>query len=322
MKTVAKAQSFTVADLAREYLGSVKETMKPSAYALYENYALNEVVPKIGDMGAAGFDREVLEKVLDQCLYSHDGKSRRSRNTMYMIEAVIRSMFHHGVQRGLIPAISLGKVKYSRQHKENDVTILSKWEIQGLLYDAHQIGTVQELQVMLPLYLGLSLSELCGLKWEDIDLKTGNIYVHRCLKRIMQTEPDGTTSTSNIIYELDSCEQRTFRLPENMYKLLKIIYDGKAEQVPRQEKNWFAASLDYKHAEGRTLQYRLKNLGIHGGIDKLSYRCLRDTFAVNCLKAGANVKTLANILGIKMQVVCERYGEWMGYDDGFLVRMG
>jgi len=315
-------RTFTVADLAWEYLGSAKETMKPSAYALYENYALNEVIPKIGTMGAAGFERKDLEKFLDGCLYSRDGKSRRSRNTMYIIEAVIRSMFHHGMQRGLIPTVSLGKVKYSRQHTENDVTILSEWEIQGLLHDACQMGAAQELQVMLPLYLGLGLSELCGLKWEDIDLETGIIYVHSCLKRIMKTEPNGTSSTFNTIYELDSCEQRRFQLPETIYKKLAAIFYGKQKDIPKQEKSWFVASLDYKYAEGRTLQYRLKNLGGRGGIKKLSYRSLRDTFAVGSLKAGANIRTLASILGVKMQVVCDRYAEWMEYDDSFLRKLG
>jgi len=313
--------TFTIADLVREYLNSVKETMKPSAYALYENYALNEVVPKIGEMGAAKFNRKDLEDFLDGCLYSRDGKNRRSRNTMYTIEAVLRAIFHHGVQEGLIPPMPLGKVKYNRQHTENDVEVLSKWEMQNLLNHAHQMGVTQELQVILPLYLGLGLSELCGLKWEDIDLETKTIHVHNCLKRIMQTQPDGSTSTSVSIYELAPCAQRTFRLPESICKILKKIYDGE-QKMPHQEKTWFVSSLNYKYTEGRTLQYRLKNLGIHVGINNLSYRCLRDTFAVASLRAGANAMTLAKILGVKMQVVCERYGEWMEYDDSFLNDFG
>jgi len=308
--------TFTVADLAGKYLNGVKETMKPSAYALYENYTLNEVVPKIGTMGAAEFNRNMMEDFLEQCLWSRDGKNRRSRNTMYTIEAVIRSIFHYGAQSGLIPQVSLGKIKYSRQHTENDVVVLSKWEIQGLLHDAHQMGAAQELQVLLPLYLGLNLSELSGLTWEDIDFETGNIHIHHCLKRIMQTEPDGSTSTSIIAYELAKHEQRTIRLPNDVYEILKKVFDEY-----QQERSWFVASLDYKYAEGRTLQYRLKNLGAHGGIHNLSYRCLRDTFAVTSLRAGANTRTLAAILGVKMQVVCERYGEWIAYDDSFLDKL-
>jgi len=318
--------TLTIADLAQQYLNSAKETMKPSTYALYENYALNEVAPKIGWMDAAGFNRNHLEDFLEQCLYSRDGKIRRSRNTMYTIEAVLRAIFHYGIKKSLIPAIPLGKIKYNRQHTENDVFILSKWEIQGLLHDARQLGLAQELQVMLPLYLGLGLSELCGLKWEDINLEDKSIFVHRCLKRIMQTEPDGSSATSITVYELDPCEQRTFRIPEHICKLLEKAFYGEykqkyTHQQLHQEKSWFVASLDYKYVEGRTLQYRLKNLGSRGGIENLSYRCLRDTFAVASLRAGANAMTLANVLGVKMQVVCDRYAEWMEYDDGFLERL-
>jgi len=311
----------TVADLAGEYLNNIKATMKPSAYALYENYTRNEVIPRIGRMDAAGFNRKNLEEFLAQCLWSRDGKNKRSRNTMYAIEAVIRSMFHYGGQNGFIPQVSLGRVKYGRQHTENDVEVLSKWEVQGLLRDAHQRGTAQELQVLLPLYLGLNLSELSGLQWEDVDLKKGNIFIHHCLKRVMQTMPDGSTSTSIITYELDQREQRTIRLPDHVHKVLEKAFYGEGHEEGHQEKRWFVASLGYKYIEGRTLQYRLKNLGAHGGIQNLSYRCLRDTFAVTSLRAGANARTLSHILGVKMQVVCDRYGEWLVYDDSFLDRL-
>jgi len=316
----------TVAELAQKYLGSMKEIMKPAAYALYENYALNEVVPKIGAMEAVQFDREALENFLERCLYSRDGKIRRSPNTMYAIEEVLRAMFQHGTQTGIIPEVSLGKTKYGRKKTEHDVLVLSRWEVQGLLHKARQEGAAQYLQVMLPLYLGLSLSELCGLKWEDIDFAAGKIYVHHCIKRIMQTKPDGSTCTGITAYELDQREQRIFHLPKNVYEVLEQIFYGKTEtdsrQAAVQESSWYVSSLDYKYIEGRTLQYRLKKLGNQAGIENLSYRYLRDTFAVTSLYAGANVMTLAKILGVNMQVVCDRYGGWLRYDDSFLEGIG
>jgi len=321
-----ETDTVTVADLAQEYLGSVKETMKPSTYAMYENYAINEVVPKIGGLTAARFKQQDLENFLNKCLYSRDGKIRRSHNTMYAIEEVLRAMFRYGMRAGLIPEISLGKTRYGRRKSEHDVTVLSKWEIQSLLHEAHQTGPAQELQVMLPLYLGLGLSELCGLKWEDVDLTAGKIYIHRCVKRIMQTNADGSSYTDMIIYELDQREQRMFRLPKSVWEILEQAYNGKLDtvsgRIPPQEESWFVSSLDYKYTEGRTLQYRLKTLGSRAGIQNLYYRNLRDTFAVAGLKAGANVMTLAKILGINMQVVCDRYGEWIRYDDSFLERIG
>jgi len=316
----------TVADLAQEYLGSVKETMKPATYALYENYALNEVVPRIGGLEAVRFDQKALEAFLGKCLYSRDGKTRRAQNTMYAIEEVLRAIFRHGARIGRIPEMPLGKKKYQRRKLGHDVAVLSKWEVQSILHEAHMAGLEQELQVMLPLYLGVNLSELCGLKWEDIDFATGKVYIHRCIKRIMQTKTDGSTSTEMISYELDERERRIFRLPEHIYHRLEQAFYGDSGsdsgQVSTQEESWYVSSLNYKYAEGRTLQYRLKKLGDKAGIENLSYRYLRDTFAVTCLRAGANVMTLAKILGINMQVVCDRYGEWIRYDDGFLKGIG
>jgi len=324
--SLCREKEIMVSDLAWGYLGSVKETMKPSTYAMYENYIINEVVPKIGNIAAVKFKQQDLENFLDKCLYSRDGKTRRSHSTMYAIEEVLRAMFRHGVKAGLIPEISLGKTRYGRRKSEHDVTVLSKWEIQRLLHEAHKTSPAQELQVILPLYLGLGLSELCGLKWEDVDLTAGKIYIHRCVKRIMQTNADGSSYTDMVVYELDQREQRMFRLPKNVWEILEQAHDGELEtstgKISPQDESWFVSSLDYKYAEGRTLQYRLKTIGSKAGIENLYYRNLRDTFAVASLKAGANVMTLAKILGINMQVVCDRYGEWMRYDDGFLERIG
>jgi len=317
-----QTSDLTVADLAKEYLDSVKKTMKPSTYAMYENYVLNEVVPKIGGLAAMDFNREGLESFLAKCLYSRDGKTRRSQNTMYAIEEILRAMFQYGMQKGLISEVPLGKNKYERQKTENDVIILSKWQIQKLVKEARQAGQAQEIQVMLPLYLGITLSELSGLKWEDVDLESRKIHIHHCLKRLTHKNPDNSTSTSVISYELDKREQRMIHLPTTLQEILEKAYHSDLSETPKQERTWFVSSLDYKFIEGRTLQYRLKNLGDKAGIQKLTYRCLRDTFAVLSIRAGANVKTLAEVLGVNMKVVCDRYGEWMGYDDGFLERMG
>jgi len=49
---------------------------------------------------------------------------------------------------------------------------------QAALYDKH--GT----EVILALYTGMRIGEICALMWEDIDFDNGLIYVRRTVERI------------------------------------------------------------------------------------------------------------------------------------------
>jgi len=62
--------------------------------------------------------------------------------------------------------------------------------------------------------------------------------------------------------------------------------------------------------------------GEKAGIKGLTFKTLRDTFAVLCLQAGGDVYSLAYIMGTGIPAVCDRYGQWMVKDDGFLKGIG
>lgn len=74
--------------------------------------------------------------------------------------------------------------------------------------------------------------------------------------------------------------------------------------------------------DGRTLQYRLKTAGEKAGIKGLTFKTLRDTFAVLCLQAGGDVYSLAYVMGSGIPALCDRYGQWMVKNDGFLKGIG
>lgn len=79
-----------------------------------------------------------------------------------------------------------------------------------------------------------------------------------------------------------------------------------------------SASMPADAPDGRTLQYRLKAAGEKSGIDGLTFKILRDTFAVMCLQAGGDVYSLAYIMGAGVPALCDRYGQWMIMKKGVL----
>lgn len=340
-----------VKELADYWLSDIKNTMRPSSYARYLNYVNKYILPYIGGMQACNFDKKKLSVMLGG-LYKGSGTDPvLSQYTVCLIEGMVRAMFRYGVMKHLVPEVYFGKAEYITKSKK-EAAPLSALETEQLLYVTGQQDFDIQLQVMLPLYAGLSLSELCGLKWEDIDFQTGKIYIHRNVMRIQketsfpgepavandikQTNKKTKTSTIMAECELPGWNSREFLIPEKLYGLLEnAIYKKKAGR-----KNYVAA-IDRKTGkgrkphngkspenkapvppDGRTLQYRLKTVAEQALIENLNFQILRDTFAVMCLQAGGDVCSLAYVMGITVPIVCERYKHWIVNDYEFLKEIG
>ncbi|MCI9078401.1 MAG: tyrosine-type recombinase/integrase [Lachnospiraceae bacterium] len=319
-----------IKELAELWFLDIKKIMRPSSYAVYLSYANKYILPHIGNMQADTFNAEILSSLLGEFCTGINGEYEKlSQYTVYLLESMVRSMFHYGAEKKLIHEIPFGKAEFITVKKKEAVP-LSELEIQQLLYIVGKQGKDLQLQVSVPLYTGVTLSELCGLKWEDINLETGEIHVHRNIVRIqhnMPSESKDMSETSTVLAECELPENmcRKFIMPEKLCTILKTEAYGRGVQAES-----YVAGIDKKAGrkkripvpedapDGRTLQYRLKVAGEKAGVKGLTFKTLRDTFAVLCLQAGGDVYSLAYVMGTGIPAVCDRYGQWMVKTDKFL----
>lgn len=331
--SLCSRQQILIKELVEFWLRDIKNIMRPSSYAIYYNYTRKYILPYIGNIPADMFNAEMLSSLLGSFCTGNGKEEKLSQYTVYVLESIVHAMFNYAAEKKLVHGISFGRAKFMTV-KKNEAVPLPELEIQKLLYTIEKQGKDLQLQVSIPLYTGITLSELCGLKWEDINLETGEIHIHRNLVRIQHNLPDDCKDgqeTSTVLAECELPENicRKFAMPEKLCKLLRQkIHDKK----PVAES--YVAELDKKAGrkksayvpgdapDGRTLQYRLKVAGEKAGIEGLTFKTLRDTFAVMCLQAGGDVYSLAYIMGAGVPAVCDRYGQWMVKDDGFLKGIG
>lgn len=326
-----------ISELAELWFLDIKDIMRPSSYALYQSYVKKYILPYVGTMRAdcfnAGALSELLGKLCKGNANSEGKETTLSQYTVYLLESMVHSMFHYGAEQKLIPEIPFGKAEFITVQKKEAMP-LPELEMQKLLYTVEKQGEDLQLQILLPLYTGVTLSELCGLKWEDINTDTGEIHIHRNLVRIQsniskESEENTGTATSMAECELPENMCRKFVMPEKLSSLLE-----KVEHARKPDKGSYVAEPDKKAGrkrsagmpkdapDGRTLQYRLKVAGEKAGIKGLTFKMLRDTFAVMCLQAGGDVYSLAYVMGAGVPAVCDRYGQWVVKNDGFLKEIG
>lgn len=126
---------------------------------------------------------------------------------------------------------------------------------------------------------------MCGLKWEDIDLKKGCLSVNKTVERISL----GNGKTKVVVGDpkTESSIRKVY-VPTFIIELLKE--HNKASDL-------FVLSGKLKPTEPRTLQYRFEKILKKAGIRDMTFHSLRHIYATLCIEKGMDIKTLSELLG-------------------------
>mgnify|MGYP002563882289 FL=1 len=143
--------------------------------------------------------------------------------------------------------------------------------------------------ILLCLYTGLRIGELCALKWHDIDLDEGTIRVRRTVQRL--SDKSGRLTSLTVSEPKTPSSIRTVPMPECIVNVLRKLY------TEQSERGYMFSSCADTPAEPRTFQYRYRKCLENAGVRYRSFHTLRHTFATRCISCGIDIKTLSEIMG-------------------------
>lgn len=141
----------------------------------------------------------------------------------------------------------------------------------------------------LALYAGLRIGEICALKWENIDLKNGLIFVNHTVSRIKNT--DTTETKTKLIIDKPKTENSKRIIPINS-KLQQILVAMK-----KMSQSDYVISNNEYFISPRTFEYRFHKILDMCNIEQINFHGLRHTFATRCIEVGIDIKTLSELLG-------------------------
>lgn len=209
--------------------------------------------------------------------------------TIKDIVIVLNMIIKFAMKEGYIKKRTFDLI-YPKETKNSITKVIKTKDERKILNYVLKHPTNQNIGLMLCLFTGLRVGEVCALKWQDIDFKNNQICVSRTIQRIYE-ENESDFKTVVIIDEpKTNSSYREIPINTEMCEILKKI-KGKTEL------NCYILSNSIKPIEPRVYRNYFNKVLKNLNINHIKFHGLRHTFATRCIESGADVKTVSVLLG-------------------------
>lgn len=284
------AHLVSFAQAAEEWLAEMFEKRKYSTYIKYKIIYQTHLSKAIGLCQVCPDASQEMQKKISDCL---SGK-RMSESLQKSILCVANQILKSANRKHFLSVPLLSQpAANARERKVNVFSQAEQAKIFACIYGQMDASAAA---ILLCLYTGIRLGELCALKWTDIDAANMTLTVNRTVQRIsmpgrirksvlMETEPKNESS------------KRIIPLPKELLGILSRF----------QEEREYVFGGE-KPLDPRTMQYRFKKLLKKAEVDYRNFHVLRHTFATNCVENCMDAKTLSELLGhSNVKITLDRY---------------
>ena len=284
--------------IAQEWLEKTKVGVKESSKNKYRNLLNSYILPDIGDLLINQLTSELIQEHCSQLLiYGGTNKTGLSPKTVADVLSLIRSILQYATQRGINVHCDATIVHIKQEKKE--MRVLSRLEQKNLCQYLCSNQNPCNLGILVSMFTGLRIGEICALRWNDISLPEQTIYVHHTLQRIQDYSASTHKTKVLITTPKSSCSIRTIPIPDDLVAILR-------RSAPNT--NAYLLTNTSHYMEPRTLQNRFKKVLEECGLAPINYHVLRHTFATRCVELEFDIKSLSELLGhASITITMNRY---------------
>jgi len=269
------------------YQNDCKPAIRAKTQADYENRIYQHIIPELGNIPLAKLTPGDLQqfyirlkqggRLLRRAEYG-PGLSDRMVKSCHV---TCRVALDKAVAQGLILKNPANFCKAPATHPK-EMQVLTQEEMQRLLIQAKEDGCFELL--LLELSTGLRRGELLALRWDDLDLATGELRIERQVQRVkgelIVTQPKTKASSRSII------------LPAPTLDVLKSYRQNV-------DSRWIFPSPRKKDSplDPSAVRKKLAAVLERAGCKHVRFHDLRHTFATSLLEAGVDIRYIQSLLG-------------------------
>lgn len=278
LNTEKQKDKTKLAVLCDNWLTLKKQYIKESSFVKYKSILERHIKPYFNEIPVNKIDEHTIEAFAKN-LTVKGYSAQTVKITLSVLEGVFLYFKIDVSVKRIIPKKGQKEIHIL---SSNDRLKFEKYLLYG--QDAYKIG------ILLSLYTGIRIGELCALKWEDIDLNAGTVKINATLQRIQDFKGISGNKTRIVITEPKTpSAKRTIPLPDFIIKRLKAV-DPKNGSA-------FLLTGTERFTEPRALTYVFKKYLKESGVPDINFHALRHTFTTRCIENDFEPKALSEILG-------------------------
>lgn len=283
------------------WLESIKSNIKHSSYVKYYNILTNHINPIIGKQKLISVNSNIIHQFAEykRTCGRIDGNGGLSPKTVNDIVSVIYLISKYACEMGM--PVNADMLKVRLKQPPTVVTALSRKEQKVISdYLINNFNNVN-LGILLCLYTGLRIGEICAMKFSDISSTDEIISVRKTMQRVQCLDGGRRKTCISVNTPKSECSIRDIPIPHfimnliskyNLYSCDSYILSGRADA----------------YIEPRTLENKFKKCLKACNIENVKFHILRHTFATRCIELGVEIKSLSEILGhSNVNITLNRY---------------
>ena len=258
--------------------GQVKE----STYSKYETIIRLHIRPVLGR-------RRIQELTLERIRHFREDLQRNlASKTVHDILMVLHCVLQYASEQ-FPQSVPMIRMTYPRVERK-EMRVLTREEQQRLVAYLSENMDTCKFGILLALFTGLRIGELCALRWENVSLTEETICVRATVQRLQERDRTQERRTKIVFGSPKSDTSfRTIPLTDAAAALCR--------HMNPQNPHAFILTGTETFMEPRTLQYRIKNYMKACRLEGVHCHTLRHTFATRAVEVGFELKSLSEILG-------------------------
>ena len=291
----------TLEEFLSEWLGTVSSSGSKGTHFTYSWIVQKRIIPYIGNVNLMDLRPDRIQR-----FYIHLQKEGLSNHAVAVAHKTLRVAMNHAVKLGLIGRNPCSGT-IPPKPEQTEMKFYDDRQVKSLLKTAKEIGDRFYPLYFLAIHTGMRLSEIMGLKWEDVNWDLCTIQVKR---QVMHLKGGSYTfaevkSRSGI---------RTIILGKQALELLKAHKMEQQNLISSAGENWKNLDLVFPSnigtpVTGSNIRRAMRKLLRASGLPKIRFHDLRHTAASLMLNHGIPVLIVSKRLGhSKPSITIDVYG--------------
>ena len=272
-----KQKNYILKDIIKMWL-ETKKDIKIQSVQKYEFLISHYLNNHIGNI----YIKNLKEKDITN-FFNNLNLSTSTQKTLFYI---IKSSLKFAFKNKYCDYFELNEIKLKKN--TNTIYILPKEtqiKLELILKDKINI---RKSCLLLCLYTGLRIGEVCGLKWEDIDFNNKLLRVKRTIQRIKNTDAYSKTILIESTPKSET-SNRVIPIPDFIAEILEKFKTDDADYILSKSKKLY---------DPRQFEAFYERLLKNNNINYFNFHSIRHTFATRSIESKMDIKTLVNFMSL------------------------